>query len=112
MPRRSPHCTGDVATGRPNSIRGLTGRHGPWSLSPMKSVAKALLAHGEHPKLSDWDPRSTPGVADREDAEARLVKNLEKIDELQYALYAEGQRSLLIVLQGMDTSGKDGVIRK
>jgi PPK2 family polyphosphate:nucleotide phosphotransferase len=78
----------------------------------MKSASKALLAQGKNPKLSDWDPRGTPGVADREDAEARLAKNLEKIDELQYALYAEGQRSLLIVLQGMDTSGKDGVIRK
>ena len=78
----------------------------------MKSVSKALLAQGEKPKLSDWDPRATPGADDREDAEARLVPNLEKIDELQYALYAEGQRSLLIVLQGMDTSGKDGVIRK
>lgn len=78
----------------------------------MKSVARALLARGEKPRPSDWDPRATPGVADREDAEARLAKNLEKIDELQYSLYAEGRRSLLIVLQGMDTSGKDGVIRK
>ena len=78
----------------------------------MKSVSKALIARGEHPKLSDWDPRDTPGAGDRDEAEARLAKNLERIDELQYALYAEGERSLLIVLQGMDTSGKDGVIRK
>ncbi len=34
-----------------------------------------------------------------------------KIDPLQERLYAEGQRSLLIILQGMDTSGKDGTIR-
>ena len=35
-----------------------------------------------------------------------------RIDELQDALYAEGRRALLVVLQGRDTSGKDGTIRK
>ncbi len=34
-----------------------------------------------------------------------------RIDTLQYELYGEAKRSLLVVLQGMDTSGKDGVIR-
>ena len=35
-----------------------------------------------------------------------------RIDTLQYELFGEAKRSLLVVLQGMDTSGKDGVIRK
>lgn len=38
--------------------------------------------------------------------------NLKKLEELQYQLYADGSKSMLIVLQGIDTSGKDGVIRK
>jgi PPK2 family polyphosphate:nucleotide phosphotransferase len=42
----------------------------------------------------------------------RLDSLTARLDELQYALYAEGRRALLIVLQGRDTSGKDGTIRK
>ena len=40
-----------------------------------------------------------------------MAKCLGRIDELQYRLHGEAGRSLLIILQGMDTSGKDGVIR-
>jgi PPK2 family polyphosphate:nucleotide phosphotransferase len=48
----------------------------------------------------------------RKEAEA-LVLDLEgRIDELQTRLYAEGRRRLLVVLQAMDTGGKDGTIRK
>ena len=91
---------------------GLTRRTDACSPPRMKSVAKALRVHGAKVKLANWDPRDTPGCDDREEAEERLAKSLAKIDELQYSLYAEGRRSLLIVLQGMDTAGKDGVIRK
>jgi len=78
----------------------------------MKSLSKALRAEGSRIRLADWNPSSTPGCKDKDEAAIRLEKNLVRIDELQYALYAEGRRSLLIVLQGMDTSGKDGVIRR
>ena len=37
---------------------------------------------------------------------------MEKIDELQYRLYGEDRRSILLVLQGLDASGKDGVVRR
>ena len=40
-----------------------------------------------------------------------IEKNLEQMDALQDLLYAEGKHSLLIVLQGLDAGGKDGVIR-
>jgi PPK2 family polyphosphate:nucleotide phosphotransferase len=46
----------------------------------------------------------------KEKAKADAAKLIGKLDALQERLYAEGERSLLIVLQGMDTSGKDGVI--
>lgn len=40
-----------------------------------------------------------------------IQKYLEKMDELQYLMYSENKHSLLIVLQGLDAAGKDGVIR-
>lgn len=55
------------------------------------------------------DPRATPGVADRE--EAGLPALAKRLDDLQKRLWAEGTRSLLLVLQGMDTSGKGGTVR-
>ncbi len=66
--------------------------------------------------LSKIDPSATPGrkgesSLEREQSEAQLEANKAKLLDLQTNLYAENQRSLLIVLQGMDTSGKDGCIR-
>src|SRR5580765_7439341 len=75
-------------------------------------IAGHLEVRGKDWRLADCDPRATPGCKDKADAAKRLERNLARIDALQYLLYAEGQRSLLIVLQGMDTSGKDGLIRK
>jgi len=61
--------------------------------------------------LSDISPVPLKGICSREEAEALLAKNTQRIKELQYNLYAEGKHSILVVLQGMDTSGKDGTIR-
>ncbi len=47
----------------------------------------------------------------KQGAEARLESNKQKLAVLQYRLWAENARSVLLVLQGMDTSGKDGVVR-
>ena len=49
---------------------------------------------------------------DKDDGAKRLEKLVAKIDELQYRLYAEDRRSVLLVLQGLDASGKDGVVRR
>src|ERR1019366_1648815 len=51
----------------------------------------------------------THGVQKAE-ASKRLAKNLERLSVLQYLLYAEARRSLLVVLQGIDAGGKDGTI--
>jgi PPK2 family polyphosphate:nucleotide phosphotransferase len=40
-----------------------------------------------------------------------MKKNLKRLSELQYLLYAEGKRSVLVVLQALDAGGKDGTIR-
>ena len=50
--------------------------------------------------------------ADREAGEKELDKRVKQIGELQSLLYAADANAVLIVFQGMDTSGKDGVIRK
>ena len=48
---------------------------------------------------------------DKKDTKEKTAKLLEELDELQNLLYAERKHSLLIVIQGMDASGKDGAIR-
>jgi PPK2 family polyphosphate:nucleotide phosphotransferase len=48
---------------------------------------------------------------DKKKTKEKTVKILEEINELQNLLYAENKHSLLVILQGMDASGKDGVIR-
>lgn len=62
-------------------------------------------------KLRDFDPRHVFGDWDKESGEAEAARNASAIGELAYRLYAEDRRALLLVLQGMDTSGKDGTIR-
>src|SRR5579862_5886141 len=57
-------------------------------------------------------PDSTKGVPSREKADAATQRAVEKLGGLQDLLYAEGRRSLLVILQGMDASGKDGAVRK
>ena len=51
------------------------------------------------------------GIRAFENAEALLDANVKRLDELQYLLYAENRRAVLIVLQAMDAGGKDGTIR-
>ena len=66
---------------------------------------------GRNVTLKDWDADDDGGLK-KPDGEARLEKNLAEIDELQMKLWANKANALLVVLQGIDTAGKDGVIRK
>src|SRR5437016_10505949 len=65
---------------------------------------------GHKIKLSKIDPYETGGCS-KEEALQRFCELREKICELQEILYAEHQRSLLLVFQAMDTGGKDGAIK-
>jgi PPK2 family polyphosphate:nucleotide phosphotransferase len=60
--------------------------------------------------LSELDPASTPGFNHKE-ADERLQELNDRLEALQEALWAEHRHQVLVVLQGMDTSGKDGTIR-
>jgi PPK2 family polyphosphate:nucleotide phosphotransferase len=77
----------------------------------MKHLARELIVKpGSKVKLDKFDPGNTYGV-DKKSAADHLAKNLEQLSVLQYLLYAEAKRSLLVVLQGIDAGGKDGTIR-
>lgn len=66
-------------------------------------------------RLKGFDPDDTGEYKKNEQgkakAKAETAKLIAKLDGLQERLYANATRSLLIVLQGMDTSGKDGTIK-
>ena len=68
---------------------------------------------GHRPKLDHVDTRSTDGApGDKDATKARCEELLAELSELQLRLWAEHERSLLLVLQAMDAGGKDGTIRK
>jgi PPK2 family polyphosphate:nucleotide phosphotransferase len=71
------------------------------------------VAPGKKVRLSDHDAGDTTLVkGGKKEGEARLAKLGARLEELQDLLYAGHEHKVLIVLQGMDTAGKDGAIRK
>jgi PPK2 family polyphosphate:nucleotide phosphotransferase len=63
--------------------------------------------------LSDIDPHDREAIPfPRPEAEAATAADIAEIDRLQEVLYAQAKYALLVVLQGPDTSGKDGTIRR
>lgn len=76
------------------------------------SFADQFIAKpGEPFDLAKCDPRDASAFKDKETAKAETAKDAEAIDGLQDRLFAEGKRALLVVLQGIDCSGKDGTVR-
>ncbi len=83
---------------------------------PKQTVREVFRAPQGAIDLAELDPAGHPvGPKDRAAAAKELDRIGPRLDSLQEALYAEavggGTRRVLLVLQGMDTSGKDGVIR-
>lgn len=66
---------------------------------------------GKKIRLSDIDPDATGDYKSKEETVVPLAKLEAKLSDLQETLYAENKQSLLIVLQAMDTAGKDGALR-
>ncbi len=74
--------------------------------------AKTRVKPDSRVRLSDWDPDDETIVGkDKSDARERLDADRTRLESLQELLYAEGRHKLLIVLQAMDTAGKDSTIR-
>jgi len=77
-----------------------------------KLIKRITVDRPRHFRLADCDPADTHGIAaDKERAEARLADDIARLADLQERLFAEHRWAVLIVLQGMDASGKDGVIK-
>jgi len=78
----------------------------------VKDIRKALIAEpGKKFKLEDRPTRHPKIFDDKDETRASLEEDARAIDGLQDRLYGEGKTAVLVVLQGMDTSGKSGVIR-
>jgi len=66
---------------------------------------------GSKVKIEDFDPDATPLCDDKAEGKQKSAELQQKIGELQELLFAEHREKLLVILQGMDTSGKDGTVR-
>lgn len=69
-----------------------------------------IVPLGKRIRLQEFGP-AWCGGEEKQRAQAETRRNVQMVGELAYRLYAENCRALLIVLQGMDTSGKDGTVR-
>ena len=73
--------------------------------------ARYRVEPGEDFSIADHDPADTGGIAGPEEVEDEYGGLCDQIAGLQERLYAEEERALLIVLQGIDAAGKDGIVR-
>jgi polyphosphate kinase 2 (PPK2 family) len=77
----------------------------------MDYAKKFMVKPGGKVRLSKIDPSFTGKHESREEAAPSIAKHLQRMEKLQYLLYADGNKSLLVVLQALDAAGKDGVVR-
>ena len=62
-------------------------------------------------RLGDIDPADTGGFKSEDDVREKMERFQKHLYDLHYQMYAENRRALLIILQGIDASGKDGTVR-
>ena len=72
---------------------------------------KFIVEPGAKLRLSKIDPSYTGKYESQEEVLPEIQKHMARLDKLQYLLFADGNQSLLVVLQALDAAGKDGVIR-
>ena len=71
-----------------------------------------VVTDGKGFRLADHDPGADSGIGSKGAGRAEVAALTASLDELQEKLFADGRYKVLVVLQGMDTSGKGGAIRK
>jgi PPK2 family polyphosphate:nucleotide phosphotransferase len=69
-----------------------------------------LVSPGARVNLSDYNPAYAGDYRSKGETKEELERKVERLQELQEVLWAEGKHALLIVLQAMDGGGKDGTI--
>jgi PPK2 family polyphosphate:nucleotide phosphotransferase len=80
---------------------------------PSPSMIEDLIVRpGEAANLGGRDPGTTLGLPGKKEAKELLSELLAELSDYQTRLWAEDRRSVLLILQGLDASGKDGAIRK
>lgn len=77
----------------------------------LEDAAPILVKPGSRVKLKDIDPDDSNGFKNREEADQQLAKDRQSLYDLQEKFYAENSRAVLVVLQAMDTGGKDGTVK-
>lgn len=79
---------------------------------PDKILDRYRVTKGDGFKLKDYDPDDSGNVEfNKKDGEELLEVGVKRLSRLQQRLYAEGRWAVLMVLQGIDTAGKDGIIQ-
>jgi polyphosphate kinase 2 (PPK2 family) len=79
--------------------------------APGRDYPRYSVEPGERVSLAAIDPEETEHYRRKKEVAKALEKQRRRIQGLQARLYAENERGLLIVLQAMDTGGKDGTIK-
>src|SRR5215211_415238 len=75
--------------------------------TPEPDYPRYRVESGDNVRLADVNPDESEHYSSKKEAEKDMENQRERIAELQTRMYAEGKQSLLIVLQAMDTGGKD-----
>jgi len=82
------------------------------AIKPTKLIKRYRVDDAEGFRLAAFDPADTSGLdLDKDNANAMLAQDIERLARLQERLYAYDRWALLVVLQGMDAAGKDGAIK-
>src|SRR5215204_4627145 len=112
--RSSSLTTENLATSPPNGARSVLSE----SSDPQDEATRTRVDYpgyrvepGERVSLATVDPGETEHYEKKKDVLGELEKQRRRIQDLQGKLYAENKQGLLIVLQAMDTGGKDGTIK-
>jgi PPK2 family polyphosphate:nucleotide phosphotransferase len=74
-------------------------------------AAPYCITDGEKFRLKEYDPADTNGVKNKQHAQNILDRRVGLLSDMQEKLYAQDRWALLVVLQGLDAAGKDGVIK-
>jgi PPK2 family polyphosphate:nucleotide phosphotransferase len=81
-------------------------------VKPAKLIERYRVDDADRFQLAAFDPADTGGLdLDKDKCSTTLAQDIERLAKLQERLYAHDRWALLVVLQGMDASGKDGVIK-
>lgn len=74
-------------------------------------ISDFRIKEGRKVKLAEINTSDTGKYDSKTEAQAKLEENIERMAEMQDKLYAQDRYSVLIILQAMDTAGKDGIVK-